>query len=139
VDAPSLLLGGEMPARINAELLRMGFDGIADVPGNEAAFARVIFASLASRYAVVLRNLEALTGRSFQRITILGGGSRNALLRRLTEESTGLPVMIGEAEGSTLGNFAVQLAARDAAGWTDGLSLSRSIRTWAARLAEKAS
>jgi hypothetical protein len=47
--------------------------------------------------------------------------------------------MIGEAEGSTLGNFAVQLAARDAAGWTDGLSLSRSIRTWAARLAEKAS
>lgn len=139
VDAPSLLLAGEMPARINAELLRMGFDGIADVPGNEAAFARVIFASLASRYAVVLRNLEALTGRSFQRITILGGGSRNALLRRLTEESTGLPVMIGEAEGSTLGNFAVQLAARDAAGWTDGLSLSRSIRTWAARLAEKAS
>jgi rhamnulokinase len=139
VDAPSLLLAGEMPARINAELQRMGFDGIADTPGNEVMFARVIFSSLASRYAVVLRNLESLTGRSFQQITILGGGSRNSLLRRLTEESTGLPVLVGEAEGSTLGNFAVQLAAWDTAGRTDGVSLSRSIRGWAARLAGDAS
>jgi len=139
VDAPSLLPVGEMPARINEELRRTGCNAIADVPGNEPIFARVIFSSLARRYAVVLRNLETLTGHSFQRITILGGGSRNVLLRQLTEESTGLPVMLGEAEGSTLGNFAVQLAARDTAGRTDGASLSQSIRGWAAQLAGNAS
>lgn len=135
VDAPSLLLAGEMPVRINQELRRAGFDAIADVPGNEAVFARVIFASLARRYAQVLRNLESLTARSFQRIVILGGGSRNALLRRLTEESTGLPVIVGEAEGSTLGNFAVQLAFARA----EGVTLPASIRGWAARLAKNAS
>jgi rhamnulokinase len=134
VDAPELLLAGEMPARINAELSRNGFSPIPDVAGNEAIFARVIFASLAQRYAEVLRNLESLCGHRFERITILGGGSRNALLRRLTEESTGLPVVIGEAEGSTLGNFAVQLAAlKD--GEEAGPGFAERVQSWAARLA----
>jgi rhamnulokinase len=129
VDAPDLLLAGEMPARINRELAGLGLPPIADEPGNEAIFARVIFASLASRYASVLRHLESLTGRSFQRITILGGGSRNSLLSRLTEQSTGLPVFAGEAEGSTLGNFAVQLAAE-----STGKTSPELVRAWAARL-----
>lgn len=136
VDAPSLLLAGDMPERINEELRRAGYDAIADVPGNETIFARVIFASLAMRYAQVLRNLESLTGRSFQRITILGGGSRNALLRRLTEESTGLPVLMGEAEGSTLGNFAVQLAAGNARERMPEMDFAQCVRAWAVRLAQ---
>ena len=138
VDAPSLLLTGAMPARINEELRRTGCNAIEDVPGNEPIFAKVIFSSLAMRYAQVLRNLESLTGRSFQRITILGGGSRNALLRRLTEESTGLPVALGEAEGSTLGNFAVQLASETETGADQGRKpaedFQRRVRAWAARL-----
>jgi rhamnulokinase len=134
VDAAPLMLAGDMPARINAELLRTGADQIADLPGNEALFARVIFASLASRYATVLRDLEKLTGRSFKRITTLGGGSRNTLLRLLTEESTGLPVFPGEVEGSTLGNFAVQLAARHCNNPDQPLSPD-DVRAWAARLA----
>jgi rhamnulokinase len=129
VDAPHLLLAGEMPARINRELTGLGLAQIPDDPGNEAIFARVIFASLASRYASVLRHLEELTGRSFQHITILGGGSRNSLLSRLTGESTGLPVFAGEAEGSTLGNFAVQLAAESTGGPSPEL-----VRAWAAQL-----
>jgi rhamnulokinase len=129
VDAPDLLLAGEMPARINRELAHLGLAQIPDKPGNEAIFARVIFASLASRYASVLRHLEELTERSFQRISILGGGSRNSLLSRLTEESTGLPVFAGEAEGSTLGNFAVQLASETIGGPSVEL-----VRAWAARL-----
>jgi rhamnulokinase len=63
---------------------------------------------------------------------MLGGGSRNAVLKRMTEESTGLPVTVGEAEGSTLGNFAIQLAAAEE---QPGAALpSETIRKWAARL-----
>jgi len=112
VDAPSLMLTGFMPERINQELAAHSHATIADIPGNEPVFARLIFSSLALRYAAVLRHLQAITGRTFHRITILGGGSRNQLLTRLTEEATGLPVSTGQAEGSTLGNFAVQLAAQ---------------------------
>jgi rhamnulokinase len=133
VDAAPLMLAGEMPSRINDELAGRGFATIADVPGNEQVFARVIFASLAKRYASVLLHLGELTGRSFQSITILGGGSRNALLSRLTEESTGLPVFAGEAEGSTLGNFAVQIAA----GQAGGPPAPALVREWAGRLRGK--
>lgn len=130
VDAAPLMLAGEMPARINDQLASEGFAAIEDAPGNEPVFARVIFASLAKRYASVLRHLGELTGRSFKSITMLGGGSRNSLLSRLTEESTGLPVFAGEAEGSTLGNFAVQLAAGEAGGPPS----PALVRAWAGRL-----
>jgi rhamnulokinase len=141
VDAPSLLLAGEMPARINRELQQRGHAAIPDQPGNEPIFARVIFASLAARYATVLRNLESLTGQRFQQLVLLGGGSRNSLLTRLTEQSTGLPILLGEVEGSTLGNFAVQLAthsAREADSSPQAnqqLSQQQAIQQWASQLA----
>lgn len=132
VDSPQLLLSGDMPARINAELEGRRCSPILDVPGNEGIVARVIFASLAARYSNVLADLARLTGRTFQQVTMLGGGSRNAVLKRITEESTGLPVTVGEAEGSTLGNFAIQLAAAEE---QPGAALpSETIRKWAARL-----
>ncbi len=133
VDAPRLLLAGEMPARINQELIDQGLEPIPDLPGNEPLFARLIFRSLAARYGIVLRDLEALTERKFHHITILGGGSRNSLLTDFTRQETGLPVSIGEAEGSTLGNFAVQLASSSTA--NPAQPTQRNIRYWAQILA----
>jgi rhamnulokinase len=111
VDAEPLLLDGNMPERINHELARRGLATIADIAGNEPVFARVIFESLASRYAGALANLEQMLSRKLDRIHVLGGGSRNKLLTELTAQYTGLPVETGEPESSTIGNFAVQLAA----------------------------
>ncbi len=116
VDAESLLLDTEMPERINRELRSRGESPIADIPGNEPVFARLIFESLAARYATALVQLEQTLSRKLDRIHILGGGSRNKLLLALTAERTGLPVEAGEAESSTIGNFAVQLAACEANG-----------------------
>ena len=79
-------------------------------------FARVIFESLASRYESALRSLEHMLNDSIKRIHILGGGSLNQLLTRLTAERTGLPVETGNVESSTVGNFAVQMAASEAQG-----------------------
>ena len=143
VDAPPLLLAGNMPSRINFELEKSGLIPIPDDPGNEPLFARVIFSSLAQRYAAVLKNLESLTRRKFTRITVIGGGSRNALLARLTEESTGLNVLPGEVEGSTIGNFAVQLASLSASPGTPtgppaGPPSAAQVSAWASLLASAA-
>ncbi len=111
VDAPPLLLDGNMPALINEQLRIQGLPEIPDLPGNEPIVARTIFESLAHRYARVLLDLEGIVGHKFEKVYILGGGSRNSLLTRLTAEQTALPVETGHAESSTIGNFAVQLAA----------------------------
>jgi rhamnulokinase len=67
-------------------------------------------------------------------IHVLGGGSRNKLLTELTAERTGLQVDDGEPESSTIGNFAVQLAAEEAGGKTIE---QEKLRQWAALLCGK--
>jgi rhamnulokinase len=73
--------------------------------------ANLIFHSLAARYAEVLRDLENVTGKKLKRLCVVGGGSKNALLNRLTKKATGLQIVTGSVESSTVGNFAIQLAA----------------------------
>lgn len=131
VDAEPLMLELNMPERINNELSRAGFAPIPDLPGNEPLFARVIFESLAARYAAAIQSLEGMLGRKLHHIHMLGGANRNKLLVRLTEQRTGLPVTVGETESSTLGNLAIQLAASQAEGTP---VTPEAVRAWAARL-----
>ncbi len=133
VDAEPLLLDGNMPERINTELRLRGLDPIPDVAGNEPAFARLIFESLAGRYATALTHLEEMLERKLDRIHVLGGGSRNKLLLALTSDRTGLPVEAGEPESSTIGNFAVQLAADEC---RDKPLAAEAVRHWAAQLCQ---
>ncbi len=134
MDAEALMLDAGMPARINSELARRGFDPIPDVAGNEPLYARTIFESLAIRYAAAVIGIEKMLGRKLGRIHMIGGATRNKLLVELTEQRTGLPVVIGETESSTIGNLAVQLAAGEAA----GTRLSpEAVLHWARRLCER--
>ena len=128
VDAAPLMLDGDMPERLNDELRKIGCATIENCAGNEPKFARLIFESLASRYKSAIQSLEAMLGRPIRRIHILGGGSQNQLLSRLTAQYTGLDVETGNVESSTIGNFAVQLAVAES---SDGRLTLDSLRPWA--------
>jgi len=110
VDDSSLLLPGSMASRINAQRARLGAPQLEEHTSAMPQFASLIFHSLAHRYAETLHDLEALTGKQLKRLAIVGGGSLNQFLNRLTAEATGLDIFCGVAESSTIGNFAVQLA-----------------------------
>lgn len=111
VDAEQLLLDLNMPLLINEQLVQRGLQPIPDQAGNEPVFARIIFESLASRYAIAIQGLEQILKHKLERIYIIGGGSQNKLLTELTAKRTGLKVETGATESSTIGNLAVQLAA----------------------------
>jgi rhamnulokinase len=96
--------------------------------------ANLIFHSLADRYAEVLQDVASITGRDLKRLYVVGGGSKNELLNRLTARATGLEVLPGSTESTTVGNFAIQLAAlgRD---YADGVGVSASaVAKWASVL-----
>jgi rhamnulokinase len=113
VDDPDLLLPGEMPSRINRQLTQRGLQKFEEGAEAAPAMVNLILHSLAAKYGEVVSNLARITGKKFKRIYIVGGGSRNTLLNRLTANATGLEVRCGAVESSTLGNFAVQLAAQE--------------------------
>ena len=110
VDDPDLLLSGRMPQRINAQLHRRNLPELSPHAHDAPAMAAFIFYSLAARYAQVLRSVSEITGKHFTHLYIMGGGSQNEFLNKLTAEATGLEVCRVGTECSTVGNFAVQLA-----------------------------
>jgi rhamnulokinase len=135
VDDPDLLLPGNMPARINAQRNRSGLSAIPDGAGMAPKMTSLILHSLAARYAAVLRDATNITGRDLKQLYVVGGGSRNTLLNRLTARATGLEVLTGSAESTTVGNFAIQLTALDE-DYGDGVGVSASaVAKWASVLA----
>jgi rhamnulokinase len=77
-------------------------------PADEGALVRAILDGLAHAYAECLPDLEAVAGQRFERINIIGGGSQDVLLCRLTARACGRPVVAGPVEATALGNLLVQ-------------------------------
>ena len=135
IDDPRLLGMGQMPSRINTQRAAHGLPALPEHSEAAPALVSLILHSLAARYAEVLSRVSTHTGRQLRRIVMVGGGVQNAMLRRLTEEKTGMEVIAGPAESSTLGNFAVQLAVLEEEIPATSLEFSGAVARWAGRLA----
>lgn len=81
------------------------------VPEGIAEVACVIYNSLAKCYAGTVEEISGITGQSYDRIHIVGGGSNAEYLNRLTARETKLPVYAGPAEATAIGNLAAQMIA----------------------------
>lgn len=105
VDDPSFLAPDSMSEAIRAYCRSTG----QPVPGTVGELMQCTYQSLARRYAEAIRELEALTGRHYTSINIVGGGCQDGYLNALTAGATGLPVYAGPVEGTALGNLMVQM------------------------------
>lgn len=72
-------------------------------------YFRCAYRSLAASYDGALKELESNTGRSYEKIYIVGGGAKNDFLNRLTEEATGKKVIALPIEATALGNLKRQM------------------------------
>ena len=81
------------------------------VPQTDAAMIRLIFDSLAAKYAEVLNNLRAVAPFEIKTLHVIGGGAQNALLNQMTADACGIPVVAGPTEATALGNVMVQARA----------------------------
>ena len=81
-------------------------------PKDEAETTRVVLQSLAAKYAEATRSLNAMLPSPIRKLHIIGGGSQNRLLNRLTEEALGVPVEAGPVEATGIGNILTQALAK---------------------------
>ncbi len=81
------------------------------VPQSVGQVMQCIYRSLSQCYRDSIRKLEALTGKHYTSINIVGGGCQDSYLNQRTAQATGLPVYAGPVEGTAIGNLMVQLIA----------------------------
>jgi rhamnulokinase len=107
-DDPLFLPAGDMPGVIRKYAVKTGQKS----PEGIGAVVRCILESLALKYRYVLELTERLSEQSFQGLHMVGGGIHNTLLCQWTANAIGKPVWAGPAEGSAIGNMAVQWIAQ---------------------------
>ena len=104
-DAPEFAVPGNLPARITEYCRRTG----QSVPENEGQTVRCIYESLALRYRAVLEGIEKCTGKNYDSLNVVGGGTKDTLLCKMTADACNITVYAGPIEATVMGNVAVQL------------------------------
>ena len=106
-DAPEFVPHGDIPGRVKEYCRRTG----QYVPETVGEIMRCIYESLAMKYRLTFEKLRDCTERDYEVIHVIGGGTKDTLLCRLTANACARKVVAGPIEATVLGNIAVQLLA----------------------------
>ncbi|MBE6719848.1 MAG: rhamnulokinase, partial [Ruminococcaceae bacterium] len=106
-DSPMLAAHGNLPDKIREFCSRTG----QYVPETTGGIVRCIYESLALKYRLALEDISACTGKSFNTLHMLGGGTKDGFLCQMTADSLGIEVVAGPSEATALGNIILQLIA----------------------------
>ncbi len=104
VDNDAFAASGDMAKAINDYCCARG----AEAPKTQGDYVRCVVKSLAQRYKRGIEQLNSLLPEPVECLHIIGGGCRNKLLNRMTEEAIGIPVIAGPVEATAIGNIMVQ-------------------------------
>lgn len=79
------------------------------VPETVGEISSVIYNSLAKCYGDTVEEIEAITGKKYSTIYVVGGGSNAGYLNELTAKYTRRKVSAGPSEATAIGNIIVQM------------------------------
>lgn len=92
------------------ESMKAAFDKALTVaPQTVGDYFRCAYRSLALSYHEAICQLERNTGKTYEKLYIVGGGAKNQFLNRLTQEATKKTVIALPIEATALGNLKIQM------------------------------
>lgn len=106
-DAPELSAHGNLPDKIRDYCRKTN----QPVPETVGQVVRCIYESLALKYRLALDQITECTGKNFDVLHLMGGGTKDGFLCELAAQSLGIPVVAGPVEATALGNIVLQLIA----------------------------
>ncbi|MEU2257720.1 rhamnulokinase family protein [Nocardia xishanensis] len=106
-DDPRFLAPGDIPARI----ANWYTERELPAPSSRVEMVRAIIESLAAAFAHGVHTAATLSGTDVRTVHMVGGGAQNRLLCQLTADHTGLPVLAGPVEATSIGNILIQARA----------------------------
>ena len=104
-DAPEFAPMGNIPERVRKYCEKTG----QYVPQTVGEIMRCIYESLALKYRLTFDGIKDCTEKDYDRIHVMGGGTKDKLLLQMTAQSCNVNVYGGPIEATALGNIAVQL------------------------------
>ena len=104
-DAPEFAVMGNIPKRVKEYCERTN----QYVPQTVGEIMRCIYESLALKYRLTFDGIMECTGKTYDRIHVMGGGTKDKLLLNMTAQSCNVDVYGGPIEATALGNIAIQL------------------------------
>ena len=99
------------PKNMTEEVKKACEESGQQIPQDLSEVAAVIYNSLAKCYGKTIVEIEKLTGKQFDGIHIVGGGSNAEYLNQLTALATGKIVYAGPTEATAIGNLSAQMIA----------------------------
>ncbi len=112
------------PESMSKEVQKACEESGQEVPKTPSQIAAVIYNSLAKCYADTLHEIESITGKHYDSVSIIGGGSNADYLNRITAKACGRTVYAGPSEATAIGNLCVQMMAD---GIVEGLKAARKL------------
>ena len=107
-----VLVDANAPEFLAPESMKAAFDAATGGALSTAGdYFRCAYRSLANSYRRAIGELEENTGRTYEKLYIVGGGAKNRFLNRLTQEATGKEVVALSIEATALGNIKIQMEA----------------------------
>ncbi len=104
-NAVQFLTPGNLPQRIVDFCQKTG----QRIPQSHAQVFRIIYESLALKCRQSIEQIAECTGKNYDAIHIIGGGTKAEILCQMIANATAKKVIAGPVEASALGNVAVQL------------------------------
>lgn len=109
IDPNNLLFSpsGDMPGRIREFCRKTG----QYVPETVGEVVRCILESLALCYRQTIESIEAMTGKKYSSINIVGGGTKEEMLCQWAADASDRVVYAGPVEATAIGNISMQAIA----------------------------
>ena len=104
------LVDANDPIFLAPESMKAAFDArLPHPPKCVGGYFRCAYRSLAQGYRQAIEEIERNTGKTYEKLYIVGGGAKNQFLNRLTEEATGKQVVALPIEATAIGNLMIQM------------------------------
>ena len=104
------LVDANDPIFLAPESMKAAFDAkLPHPPKSVGGYFRCAYRSLAQGYRQAIEEIERNTGKTYEKLYIVGGGAKNQFLNKLTEEAAGKQVIALPIEATAIGNLMIQM------------------------------
>ena len=104
------IVDANAPEFLAPESMKEAFDkALFRKPQTVGDYFRCAYRSLAESYRKAILELEENTGKTYEKLYVVGGGAKNQFLNRLAEEMTGKQVVALPIESTALGALKAQM------------------------------